>query len=61
MTITIQKTGKGIKATKAVSGTLFFIGVFVIFTDNVNIGMALTGIGAIGVMVARVMRWWEHD
>jgi len=59
--VEIEQTGKNYKLGMLVGGAVFLGGIlFLAKSDNPAVGIALTGIGAVAYIVAKLGAWWDN-
>lgn len=64
--VTIQRTSKSIKLTKALSWIAFWISIVVLFSNQGNEGAIVFGVllliaSVVGIVWARIARWWQNE
>lgn len=59
MTTTIQQTGKGLKFFLVLSWLMIIAGIALTVTAH-GIGIPMSVIGAISLVVTRILIWWNH-
>ena len=59
MITTIQQTGKGLKFSLVLSWLMIIAGIALTVTAH-GIGIPMSVIGAISLVVTRILIWWNH-